>query len=75
MEGFVVLDYESRYPEAVAYLADLQQKGKVEYRYHVVEGKGVEGCVGALNGLYDGENVGKVSVWTFCVSAPKLSFK
>ena len=64
MEGFIVFEYASRYPEARAWLADQVSKGKIKYDYHIVrpgEGDkdGLDGCVPALRGIFEGKNYGK----------------
>ena len=63
IEGFIVLDYARRYPEARAYLADLKSKGKIKYEYMVLrpeEGKsGLERCVEGLEVVFGGRNFGK----------------
>lgn len=63
IKGFIALDYTSRYPEAQAYLADLKSKGKVSYEYHILEPKagesGLGRCVEALEGVFEGRNIGK----------------
>jgi hypothetical protein len=35
MEGFIALDYASRYPEARTYLADQLQRGNLQYEYTI----------------------------------------
>jgi NADPH-dependent curcumin reductase CurA len=59
MQGFIYLDYLERQAEAVAYLADLKDKGKLQYEY-TIRGPGVEHCVGALQALFEGKNDGKM---------------
>ncbi|KAL1412430.1 hypothetical protein Q8F55_000175 [Vanrija albida] len=61
MQGFIAFDYEKRYPEARAYLSDLAAKGKLKYDYHVVGG-GLDGCVPAMQEMFDGKNYGKTVV-------------
>ncbi|MFK7987993.1 MAG: NADP-dependent oxidoreductase [Sandaracinaceae bacterium] len=60
MEGFVVLDYLSRAPEALAALVPWLQSGKLKQRYHVVEG--LENAASALRLLFEGGNKGKLLV-------------
>ena len=60
VQGFIILDYASRFPEGRAYLADLRSKGKIEYAYHVTEG--LENCVNALEEVFAGKNYGKAYV-------------
>jgi NADPH-dependent curcumin reductase CurA len=63
IKGFIAFDYASRYNEARAYLADLKSKGKIEYEYHVLEPRkgesGLGRCVEALEGVFEGRNIGK----------------
>lgn len=57
MAGFIVFDYQHRYEEAVARLADWIRQGKLRYREDVVDG--IEHAPGAIAELYRGENMGK----------------
>lgn len=66
MQGFIYLDYLERQSEAVAYLADLKDKGHLRYEY-TFRGPGVEFCVGALQALFEGKNDGKMCVWQFII--------
>jgi hypothetical protein len=71
MEGFIVFQYATRYPEARAWLADQGSKGKITYGYHIVrpeEGKqdGLDQCATALQGIFAGKNFGKWSVFYHC---------
>jgi NADPH-dependent curcumin reductase CurA len=59
MTGFVVFDYEDRYPEAVSAISDLIADGRLVARETLIEG-GVEAFPQALLGLYDGVNTGKL---------------
>jgi hypothetical protein len=58
MEGFVVIDYMSRYPEATREMAGWIAEGKLIAREDVVEG--LESFPDALKKLFAGENVGKL---------------
>jgi NADPH-dependent curcumin reductase len=58
MEGFVVFDYASRYPEAAREIAGWIKEGKLRAREHVVDG--LEAFPEALSMLYDGANTGKL---------------
>jgi NADPH-dependent curcumin reductase CurA len=58
MEGFVVLDYMSRAPEATREMAGWIAEGKLIAREDVVEG--FESFPEALQKLFRGENVGKL---------------
>ncbi len=57
MQGFVVLDFKARYPEAVAALAQWVRAGRIGYREDILEG--IEQAPGSIAGLYRGENLGK----------------
>lgn len=59
MTGFVVFDYEDRFPEAIAAISTMIADGTLVARETVLEG-GVEGFPQALLGLYDGVNTGKL---------------
>jgi NADPH-dependent curcumin reductase CurA len=58
MEGFVVIDYMARAPEAVREMAGWIAAGKLVAREEVVEG--LESFPEALQRLFRGENVGKL---------------
>ena len=60
MEGFIILDYTSRFGEAQAEFAVWLAEGKLRHFEHVVEG--LEHTPGALNMLFKGANIGKVVV-------------
>jgi NADPH-dependent curcumin reductase CurA len=60
MEGFLILDYLDRFPEAQASMAGWVIEGSIKHREHVVEG--LEHAVDALNLLFSGGNTGKVVV-------------
>jgi hypothetical protein len=57
MQGFVVLDYKARYPEALAALAQWVRSGAIRYREDILDG--IEHAPDAIAGLYRGENSGK----------------
>ncbi|MGN6371779.1 MAG: NADP-dependent oxidoreductase [Solirubrobacteraceae bacterium] len=58
MEGFVVIDYMGRYPEAMREMGGWIAEGKLHAREDVVEG--FERFPEALRKLFEGENVGKL---------------
>ncbi len=60
MEGFIILDYLDRFPQAQAEMARWVAEGKVKSVEHVVEG--LEHAPDALNLLFTGGNTGKVIV-------------
>jgi NADPH-dependent curcumin reductase CurA len=60
MEGFIILDYITRFPEAQAEMAGWLASGKITSAEHIVEG--LEHAPDALNLLFTGGNTGKVIV-------------
>lgn len=60
MTGFLLRDYEHRYKEARAKLANWMEDGKIAFREDVVVG--LENAPKALQRLFDGQNIGKVIV-------------
>lgn len=58
VEGFIVIDYFPRFPEATAQLGQWLREGKLRHRETVVDG--LERAPEALNMLFDGANVGKL---------------
>lgn len=60
MEGFIILDHVSRFPEAQAAMFGWLAEGKLRHAEHVV--KGLESAPDALNLLFTGGNTGKVIV-------------
>lgn len=61
MEGFIVFDFEKRYPEARKDLAQWLAEGKIKRKETVVKG-GLKEAERALVGLYKGMNTGKLLV-------------
>jgi NADPH-dependent curcumin reductase len=57
MQGFLIWDYEHRYEEAVAKLAQWIREGKLHYREDILEG--IESAPGSIADLYTGANKGK----------------
>ena len=57
MEGFIVLDYEERYMEAIQALFEWFQGGRLKHREDIVVG--LENAPKALIRLFTGENFGK----------------
>jgi len=60
MGSFIVFDYNSRYPEARAWLAAQIRAGRLRQKLHVVTG--LEQAPRALRMLFTGENTGKLVV-------------
>lgn len=60
IQGFLVLDYQSRAREMVAEMGPWLAEGRVKWRVHVDEG--LEGAVQSLNRLFTGAHDGKLLV-------------
>jgi NADPH-dependent curcumin reductase CurA len=60
VQGFIVIDYLARYPEAFRALAGIHAQGKLKWALHEVEG--LENAVDAVKLLYTGGNTGKLLV-------------
>jgi NADPH-dependent curcumin reductase len=60
MEGFIILDYIDRFPEAQAAMGQWLASGQLKSAEHIVEG--LEHAPDALNLLFTGGNTGKVIV-------------
>jgi NADPH-dependent curcumin reductase len=60
MEGFIILDYLDRFPEAQAEMAGWLTSGQIKAAEHIVDG--LERAPEALNLLFTGGNTGKVIV-------------
>jgi len=60
MEGFIILDYLGRWPEAQAEMAGWLAEGRLSHAEHIVDG--LENAPDALNLLFTGGNTGKVLV-------------
>jgi NADPH-dependent curcumin reductase len=60
LEGFLVLDYLDRAPEALADLTKWYVQGKIQYRVDTIEG--LENAPSAINKLFDGTNQGKLII-------------
>jgi NADPH2:quinone reductase len=60
MTGFIFIDHADRFGPAVEHIAGLMAAGKLVHRETVVDG--LEHARDALNGLFAGENIGKMVV-------------
>ena len=60
VQGFIVLDYADRYPEAIMALGGWLQQGKLKFRVDMHDG--LENAVKVMRMLYTGENQGKLMV-------------
>jgi hypothetical protein len=60
VQGFIVIDFLHRFPEAVLQLAGWMIEGKIKHRETIVDG--LENAPTAINQLFDGDNVGKLII-------------
>ncbi len=60
VEGFIVLDFMERYPEAIAALGQWMAEGKVKMRTEIVDG--LENALQTLKKLYTGGHTGKLMI-------------
>jgi NADPH-dependent curcumin reductase CurA len=60
VQGFIVRDFSSRYPEAATQIVQWLQEGKLKYRIDMADG--LCNAPTALNKLFDGANTGKLLV-------------
>ncbi len=60
VQGFIVLDYANRYPEAIQALAGWMASGQLKVRQDVVDG--LAQALNTLKKLYTGENTGKLMI-------------
>jgi NADPH-dependent curcumin reductase CurA len=58
IQGFIVLDYANRYPEAITALGGWMREGKLKFKLDMDEG--LENAVKTVRKLYTGENTGKL---------------
>lgn len=58
LQGFIIFDYEKRFPEARKDLTAWLNSGKLKRQEWIVEG-GVEKAEEGLRGLFAGNNLGK----------------
>ncbi|TFK28116.1 alcohol dehydrogenase [Coprinopsis marcescibilis] len=61
LQGFIVMDYEHQYPEALDELRKGLVSGTLKRKFHIVEG-GIEQAPKALPMLFTGGNTGKLVV-------------
>ena len=57
MQGFLIFDYATRFPEALRELVSWVRGGLIHYREDILDG--IEHAPGSIAGLYRGENLGK----------------
>ncbi|KAG7089571.1 hypothetical protein E1B28_011241 [Marasmius oreades] len=60
IQGFIVFDYQDRYPEAIAEIAEGLRDGSIKSKFHIVDG--LENAPTALPMLFSGGNTGKLVV-------------
>ncbi|SLN72801.1 NADP-dependent oxidoreductase [Oceanibacterium hippocampi] len=59
VQGFIVFDFQDRYPQAIQDLAGWYAEGKLKFREHVVEGR-LDDFRDTLVMLFEGRNFGKL---------------
>lgn len=60
LQGFIVLDYMDRYPEAIDALGEWMAEGKIKYRLDIVDG--LEHADATLRKLFTVEHKGKLMI-------------
>tara|TARA_R110000782_G_scaffold57256_21_gene119465 strand:- start:4332 stop:5345 length:1014 start_codon:yes stop_codon:yes gene_type:complete len=60
IQGFIILDYMDRYPEAISALTQWMGEGRVKVRQDVVDG--LENALETVKKLYSGANTGKLII-------------
>jgi len=60
MQGFIIGNYQSQFSEGSIHLAKWIKEGKLKYKETIV--KGFDKLPGALLGLFEGDNIGKMIV-------------
>ncbi len=60
LEGFIILDYAARFPEAITELGQWLSAGKIQYRVDIAEG--LEHAPTTVKRLFSGGNTGKLMV-------------
>lgn len=60
VKGFIVIDYRSRFPEALADLEQWIAEGKIQWKNHIIEG--IDNAQDGLSLLFSGKNNGKLMV-------------
>lgn len=61
MKGFIVFDYENKYPVGLRDLATWLTQGKLKRKEYIIKG-GLEAAPQGLVDLYGGANTGKMMV-------------
>ena len=60
IQGFIILDYMDRYPEAIEAITQWMGEGKIKVQQDVVDG--LENAVETVKKLYTGANTGKLMI-------------
>ena len=60
VEGFIVLDFAERYPEAIADLGQWMAEGRIKVRIEMVDG--LENALQTVKKLFTGANTGKLMI-------------
>lgn len=61
MQGFIVFDFENRYPEARKQLTQWLEEGKIQRKETIIKG-GLKAAEQALLDLFQGVNTGQYSL-------------
>lgn len=60
IQGFSFMQYKSHFPEALELLSKWMKENKLKYKEHIVEG--FSNTPSAFQGLFSGENIGKLLI-------------
>jgi NADPH-dependent curcumin reductase CurA len=60
VQGFIVLDFADRYPEAIAALGQWMAEGRIKVRTEIVDG--LENALQTVKKLHTGANTGKLMI-------------
>lgn len=60
VEGFIILDFADRYPEAISALGQWMAEGKIKVRTEIIDG--LENALETVKKLYTGANTGKLMI-------------
>ena len=58
VQGFIVIDYQARFPEALDKIYGWMKAGQIKWRTHIVEG--LEKAPDALRMLFEPNKIGKL---------------
>lgn len=60
VKGFIILDHQDRYPEAIGAMSGWMAEGKLKTRYEIVDG--LENAVSTCRRMFNGNHEGKLMV-------------